>query len=161
MAEASGQRGPSKTRQHTWNIGYWLTALLLLVLLQDLWRGAAQVEAVPYSQFEQALAEGRIAEVTVRDHSITGRLKNSEGGKILLVANRVEPDLAARLDHHGVPYSRVVESTLLRDLLSWVVPTALFFGLWYFVIRRMAEKQGGMGGLGGFMSIGKSHANYG
>ena len=55
------------------------------MLLQDLWRGASQVEAVPYSQFEQALAEGRIAEVTVRDHSITGRLKNPEGGKTLLV----------------------------------------------------------------------------
>ena len=158
MPESSRRGGPALDKQHTWNIGYWLSALLLLMLLQDLWRGASQVEAVPYSQFEQALAEGRIVEVTVRDHSVSGRLKSPENGKTLIVANRVEPDLAARLDRHGVPYSRVVESTLLRDLLSWVVPSALFFGLWYFLIRRMAEKSGGMGGLGGFMSVGKSRA---
>ncbi|MBP8271284.1 MAG: AAA family ATPase, partial [Sphaerotilus sp.] len=50
---------------------------------------------------------------------------------------------------------RVVANTFLRDLLSWIVPGAVFFGLWYFVFRRFASQQGG---LGGFMSIGKSRA---
>jgi cell division protease FtsH len=72
------------------------------------------------------------------------------------VTNRVEPDIAERLDRYHVPYSRVIESTLLRDLLSWIVPAAVFFGLWFFVFRRFADKAGG--GLGGFMSIGKSRA---
>ena len=70
------------------------------------------------------------------------------------MATRVEPELAARLEKFDVPYTRVVESTLLRDLLSWIVPVLVFFGLWYFVIRRFADKQG----MGGFMSIGKSRA---
>ena len=159
MAEPAGRRAgpPTLDRKHGWNIGYWLTALLLMMLLQDVWRGASQVEAVPYSEFEKALADGRITEVVISDRSIRGTLKSSDGGKTLLVANRVEPDLAARLDHFKVPYTRVVESTLLRDVMSWIVPTALFFGLWYFVIRRMADKSGGLGGLGGFMAIGKSH----
>ncbi len=73
------------------------------------------------------------------------------------MATRVEPDLAARLEKYGVPYARTIESPLLRDLLSWIVPALVFFGLWYFVIRRMAERSGG-GGLGGFMAIGKSRA---
>ena len=38
--------------------------------------------------------------------------------------------------------------------LSWIVPAALFFGVWMFVIRRMGQG----GGLGGLMAIGKSHA---
>ncbi|HEU0222754.1 MAG TPA: ATP-dependent zinc metalloprotease FtsH, partial [Paracoccaceae bacterium] len=49
----------------------------------------------------------------------------------------------------------VHEPTFVRDLLSWIVPAAVFFGLWYFLVRRMAAQQGG---LGGFMSIGKSRA---
>lgn len=53
-----------------------------------------------------------------------------------------------------MPYTRVVESTLLRDIASWVVPAAVFFGLWFFVIRRVLDKQG----MGGFMSVGKSRA---
>ncbi|WP_341891311.1 ATP-dependent zinc metalloprotease FtsH [Variovorax sp. YR752] len=143
-------------RRQTWNVGYWLLALGLLLLAQSLWQGASRIEAVPYSTLEQALAEGRIAEVSVSDRTITGLLKSPENGKTALVATRVEPDLAARLEKYGVPYTRTIDSPLLRDLLSWIVPALVFFGLWYFVIRRMAERSGG--GLGGFMAIGKSRA---
>ena len=140
-----------------WNLGYWMIALLLLMLVQSVWQGSSRVEAVPYSAFEKALAEGRIAEVTIAEQTVTGKLKAPENGKTTLVATRVEPDLAARLEKYGVPYARTIESPLLRDLLSWIVPALVFFGLWYFVIRRMAERSGG-GGLGGFMAIGKSRA---
>ena len=155
----SGPAPDPGRRQVQWNVGYWLLAMLALLSLQNLWQAHNTVEVVPYSAFEQALAEGRVAEVTVRETTVTGLLKTPEAsGKTTIVANRVEPDLAARLSQHGVPYTRVIESTLLRDLLSWVVPAAVFFGLWFFLIRRLADKQGGMGGLGGFMSIGKSRA---
>ncbi len=139
-----------------WNVGYWLLAMLALVWIQSVWQASRTVEAVPYSQFEQALSEGRVAEVTVGETTITGRLKTPDaGGKTVIVANRVEPDLAERLSKYDVPFTRVVESTLLRDLLSWVVPALVFFGLWFFLIRRVLDKQGG--GMGSFMSIGKSH----
>jgi len=147
-----------KTR---WNVAYWVLALLALLWMQSLWQAARTVEAVPYSQFEQALAEGRVAEVVVGETTLTGRLKAPEaGGKSVIVANRVEPELAARLARYDVPYTRVVESTWLRDLLSWIVPALVFFALWFFLIRRMADRMGGGigGGLGGFMSIGKSRA---
>lgn len=142
-------------KKHTWNVGYWLVALMLLSLVQDLWHQVGEIEAVSYSAFEKALAEGRVAEVTITDQAITGRLKVADGTRTLLVATRVEPELAARLEKFGVPYTRVVANTFLRDLLSWIVPGAVFFGLWYFVFRRFASQQGG---LGGFMSIGKSRA---
>ncbi|WP_296869481.1 ATP-dependent zinc metalloprotease FtsH [Tibeticola sp.] len=142
--------------QQRWNIGYWILALSLLLVLQSWWQTQQTVETVPYSAFEQALEEGRIAEVQIGDELITGRLKTPEpNGKTVLVATRVEPDVAARLDTYKVPYTRVYESTFLRDLLSWVAPALVFFGLWFFLIRRLAEKQGG---IGGFMSIGKSRA---
>ncbi len=143
-------------RRQTWNVGYWILALLALMFVQSLWQDASRVETVPYSAFEQALAEGRVAEVTVSDQAISGKLKSPENGKTRLVATRVEPELAARLEKYGVPYARTVDSPLLRELLSWIAPAAVFFGLWYFVIRRMAERSGG--GLGGFMAIGKSRA---
>jgi cell division protease FtsH len=145
------------TPKTQWNVGYWLLAMMTFIALQNWWQASRTVEAVPYSVFEQALAEGRVAEVTVGETTITGRLKAPEAsGKTVIVANRVEPELAERLSRYGVPYTRVVESTVLRDLLSWVVPALVFFGLWFFLIRRIAERQGM--GMGGFMSIGKSHA---
>jgi cell division protease FtsH len=52
-----------------------------------------------------------------------------------------------------VTFTGEVESTLVTDLLSWVVPALLFFGVWMFLSRRVAQ---GLGG--GLMSIGKSKA---
>ena len=91
--------------------------------------------------------------MTISDRRITGRLKESDGRKTTLVATRVGPDVAARLKKFNVPYTRVVDNTLLRDLLSWVVPALVLVGLWFFMIRCFAEEQGG---IGGSMSIGKS-----
>jgi len=145
-------------KKHAWNVGYWMLAILAVLWAQNLWQSAVRVEPVPYSDFEKALADGKIDSVVIGEQTITGHLKTPEGRKTALVATRVEPDLAAKMDKYNVRYSRVVESTFLRDLLSWIVPAAAFVGLWYFVIRRMAERQGGMGGMGGFLSIGKSRA---
>ena len=48
-----------------WNVGYWVVAALALIWLQGIRQASRTVEAVPYSQFEQALAQGRVAEVTI------------------------------------------------------------------------------------------------
>src|SRR6202007_1059960 len=53
-----------------------------------------------------------------------------------------------------VIYFGEVPSTLLPDLLSWILPMLLFFGVWMFVVRRFGQQ--GMGG--GLMAIGKSRA---
>ncbi|MFO1320707.1 MAG: ATP-dependent zinc metalloprotease FtsH [Burkholderiales bacterium] len=140
------------------NVGYWLLAIIGVLMLQSWWQTTQTVEPVPYSEFEQALADGRVAEVVVSDRTITGKLKTADAkGKTVIVATRVEPDLAARLAPYKVPYARVIDSTFLRDLLSWVLPAVAFFAVWFFLVRRFADKQG-MGGMGGFMTIGKSRA---
>ena len=142
-------------KKNQWNTGYWIVALLLLLSLQSYWQTAKTVEPVPYSEFEKALAEGRVAEVVVSDRTVTGRLKSPDSrGKTTIVATRVEPDLADRLSKYDVPYARVLESTWLSDVLSWILPAVSFFGVWFFLFRRFAEKQG----MGGFLNIGKSRA---
>jgi cell division protease FtsH len=142
-------------RKTQFNVGYLLFALFAVVLVQQWWQRAQTIEVVPYSEFEQLLAQGKIAEVTVSDQRITGKLKTPENGKSIAVANLVPPEIAERLDKYKVKYTRVQENTFLRDLASWVVPALVFFGIWFLLARRMAS-QGGLGG--GFMSIGKSRA---
>ena len=89
------------------------------------------------------------------DRTVTGRLKSPDSrGKTTIVATRVEPDLAERLSKYDAPCARVVENTWLRDVLSWILPAVAFFGVWFFLFRRFAEKQG----MGGFLNIGKSRA---
>src|ERR671919_164642 len=142
-------------RRTQFNIGYLLFALFAILILQQWWQQAQTIEVVPYSEFEKLLAQDKIAEVVVSDQRITGKLKAPENGKTVAVANLVQPDLAERLSKFGVKYTRVQESTFLRDVLSWVLPALVFFGVWYLLVRRMAGQQG-LGG--GFMAIGKSRA---
>lgn len=142
------------SRRQSWTLVYAVVATLLLFWLQGVLQGNATTDTVPYSQFEQALAEGRITEVAISDQTLVGRLKEPVGNKSLWLTVRVEPDLAARLEAYKVPYTRVIESTWLRDLMSWVLPSLVFFGLWFFLIRRVVNQQG----AGSFLNIGKSRA---
>nr|MDA8109981.1 ATP-dependent zinc metalloprotease FtsH [Betaproteobacteria bacterium] len=137
------------------NIAYFLFAIFMVLLVQQWWSQAQQTEVVPYSQFEQMLAEHKFDKVFVGEQRIIGELKSPRGAKTTIVANIVPPELAKSLSKYDVTYTRIYESTWLKDLMSWIVPALVFFGLWYFLIRRMASQQGG---LGGFMSIGKSRA---
>ena len=143
-------------RRTQFNVIYVIFAVLAILMVQQWWQQSQTVEVMPYSEFEQLLAQGKIDEVVVSDSRITGKLKGNDSGKKVAVANLVQPDLAERLSKFGVSYTQVRESTFLRDVLSWVVPALVFFGVWYLLVRRMASQQGGLGG--GFMSIGKSRA---
>ena len=116
-----------KTRLHVW---YAVAALFLVLTFQSWWSTYTKVEPIPYSRFEQLLDQGKIAEVAVQQNYIQGRVKEPlEGGRQYFVTTRVDPDIAERLSKAGVTYSGVIESTWLRDLLSWVLPVLLLFGL--------------------------------
>ena len=71
------------------------------------------------------------------------------------VTTRVPPQLADVLEKSHVKFSGQVQNTFLSTLLSWIIPTLLFFGIWMFWFRGVAQNQGGFGGL---MSIGRSKA---
>ena len=74
-------------------------------------------------------------------------MKEANGCKTILVAAFVEHDVAARLEKFNAPYTRVVNNTFVRDLLSWVMPALLFVGLWVLHDPLLRKKQGGMAGL--------------
>jgi len=139
-----------KTRFHLW---YWVAAFAGLLAFQYLFANANRVAEIPYSRFESDLRAGRIAEVAVSDRFIQGRFKEPQDGPQLFVTTRVEPALARQLQDYNVVVTGQVESTLVRDLLSWIVPVVLFFGVWMYALKRMG---GGIGG--GLMQIGKSKA---
>ncbi|WP_221977390.1 ATP-dependent zinc metalloprotease FtsH [Rhizobium laguerreae] len=140
-------------RKTRFNIWYWIIAFLLLAAFQSFFATTHQIARIPYSQFETDLKDGKIAEVAVSDNFIQGRYKEPQNERPFFVTTRVEPDLAEQLRQYGVVVTGQIESTFLRDLLSWLIPVALFVGVWMFMIRRMG---GGLGG--GLMQIGKSKA---
>lgn len=138
------------------HINFWfiIVAILGLLLIQKLYSQYTQIEPIPYSRFQYLLEQGLVSEIAITENQVFGTLKekHADGFKDF-VTTRVEPELAEMLDKYNVVYTGVVQSTWLRDLLSWILPTAIFIGIWLFIIRRMGSNMGG-----GLMSIGKSHA---
>jgi cell division protease FtsH len=142
-------------RQTRFNLLYFLMALTLLWALNVWWSQRSAVEVVPYSAFEQALADGKVSEVRVVGGMLVGALKTADpGGRQVLVAEQVEPALAERLSRFGVPFRQIHESTWLSQLLSWVAPAVIFFGVWYLLSKRLASRLGD----GGLIGIGRSKA---
>jgi cell division protease FtsH len=151
-----GPGGLTMTNQTRFNVGYAIAAIFLVFMIQYAVSVANQIAPIPYSDFQRLLHEGKIATVGVSDRFIQGSLKEPlPGGQKQFVTTRVDPQFAGELDKYGVRYTGQIESTFLRDLLSWVMPVLLFVGLWWYLGKRFADAQGLGGGL---MSIGKSKA---
>ena len=138
------------------NVGFLVIALLSVLAFQGLW-ARAQVVAIPYSEFQRLVREDKVAQVTVSQDQLQGELKEPLlDGKRRFVTVRVDAEMAKELDAHKVQYAGRFQSDLVPMVLSWVVPTLIFFGIWIWLSRRMSKQLGGMGG--GLMSIGKSKA---
>jgi cell division protease FtsH len=149
-------RAPIKPKDpKTFHVSYWLIAALGLLLFQYAFSSYSQVANLPYSQFEQYLRDGKVAEIGVSDRFIQGKFKEPIEGKSVFITTRVDPQFADELAKYNVRYTGQIESTFLRDLLSWVLPVLLFFGIWAYLGRRLAK---GLGGAGGLMAVGKSKA---
>ena len=118
----------------------------------------SQVASIPYSEFQRLVREDKVAQVMVSQDQVQGELKEPLlGGKRRFVTVRVDAEMSKELDAHRVQYAGSFQSDLLPMILSWVVPTLLFLGIWAFLGRRMAKQLGGGTG-GGLLSIGKSKA---
>jgi len=141
-------------RKHQFNLWYFVIAVFAILMFQSIWQGAGTVERIPYSEFQRQLEAGNVAAVMVGSEELRGDYITPHDGKTSFVTQRVDEDVAAALAEHGVDYAGAIESTWFTNLLSWVLPVLLFFGLWMFFFRKIAERQG----MGGLMSVGRSRA---
>src|SRR5262245_33510805 len=142
-------------KKMSFSILYIFLAIVLIVLMHDFIVATQKPEEIPYSEFRALVTNGKVAEVAVTHQRLLGKLKLEEGAKEqkLCTTVRVEdPDLLKELNARNITVTGVIESTVLRDLLSWVVPALVFFGIWFYVFRRFGQ------GQQGFMTVGKSKA---
>src|SRR3990172_1207079 len=143
------------TKKIRFSVWYLVVALWLIALLQVFVPPAFSPAALSYTEFKAAVAAGKVDEVSVSATHVHGRLKpEGEGveGRTFNTVRVEDPDLLRDLAANGVKVKGVIETTFWRDLLSWLIPIAVFLGVWLFLLRRMGQ------GQGGFMTVGKSKA---
>jgi len=139
-----------------WGLWYLIFAAGSLVLLGQLWIASAQVETIPYSRFLEYQREGRVADLTIGQDEISGRVVEPEGDELERFRTvRVDPELADQLSSEDLEFKGVIENTWFTRLLSWLLPITLVLVIWMIVLRRLGA---GSGLGGGIMSVGKSKA---
>ena len=130
--------------------GIWLALILLNNITSN-----AVMETIPYSEFLKLAKEGKISEVAVTDNVIQGKMftenSSSDQGQSFQTV-RVDAELSDVLEQNGVEYTGKIQSKFLSTLLSWTFPVLLFVGIWFFIMKRFQNQQGG------FMTLGKNKA---
>lgn len=137
---------------------WWiLFAIWGFFLLQSLWMQVKDVEKLSYSQFLTDVDQGTVSNLVITTHQITGDIIAKTGGTAHSFSTvRVDdPGLVQRLSAHHIQYSGAIEDNFFRDMLSWILPALVFFGLWMFFLNRATDKDGMMGGI---MAVGRSKA---
>ncbi len=143
-------------RQTQFTVWYWIVAIMLVLWLNQSFQQYRQVEPLAYSEFIGMLKAGKVREIAVLDNHIQGELLSPlPDGRTKFITTRVEVDLAKDLAQYNVKFTGVIQSTWLRDLLGWLAPVLVFVAIWFYAMKRFADKQG-LGG--GFLAIGKSKA---
>ncbi len=146
------KQGSLPPRAH-FSIWYFLIAFLLVIYLQQ-YLFSTKVEAIPYSQFKQFVAQGTVDKLTIGQENIAGTLtgKDKKPIKQFTTIRVDDPNLVKELDAQKVDYSGHYDSKLLSGILSWILPIAIMLLIWRYAMKKM----GGTGA--GVMSFGKSKA---
>ena len=136
-----------------------LTALVVLFIATMINSGISKMtnQEITYDKFWEMLEEGKVAEVEFESGRINIIPKTEDGRPSLIQYYTVElkdEELLPYLKEHGQTI-RVKQTSaatsLLYNILSFVIPIAICWILLAFVMRRM-------GGGGGVMGVGKSTA---
>ncbi|HEY3294806.1 MAG TPA: ATP-dependent zinc metalloprotease FtsH [bacterium] len=165
MAQNSDTNNPKRKpaqppggRRFNFSIWYLIAVLLALFAAQTFLSGA-RVQSIPYSRFKQFVADSsRVRDLVLTPDKVEGELRVDSAGASVwrgFESVRVEdPHLVDSLDARHIQYKGDKSGNIWQSILfTWILPMAIIFIIWSFLLRRM-----GGGGAGGVMSFGKSRA---
>lgn len=150
-SSTGGDRRPDQRKVH-FSIWYFILAILVIFWFQSI-LSEQQTNRISYSQFKELIKSGKVASVVVSPDLVTATLKDSDNkqpDKIVSAVRVEDPGLVNELEAHGIRYRGSTGDAWIGTLLSWVVPLAIFFFLWSFLMRRMGS------GPQGVLSVGKA-----
>ncbi|HOX00477.1 MAG TPA: ATP-dependent metallopeptidase FtsH/Yme1/Tma family protein, partial [Deltaproteobacteria bacterium] len=109
-------------KKHTVSIWYVLIGIWVVLIIQSYIASMLAVKTIPYSQFMNSLKQGKVTEIAISQGEIQGKMKNAQGALEDFKTVRVDPELSKVLEQYNVTFKGKIESTFLRDIISWVLP---------------------------------------
>ena len=135
-----------------------LMALMLFNMLAMPWLAEHRIQDEDYNTFVSMVQEGKVGQAEIQEQNNRILFTDKEGRTIYKTAMVPDSDLTQRLLDAGVSVTgvEIEQSSLLMDILSWVLPLVVFVAIGQFVSRKMVEKMGGGNSM--MFNMGKSDA---
>ncbi len=140
---------------------YYMIAILVVLLFNLLampWLAEHQIKDVDYNTFVSMTEQGKIGQVEIQQQS--NRILFTSKDEKTIYKTAIVPDdgLVQRLLDAGVSTTgeEIQQSSLLVDILGWVLPLVIFIGIGQVISRSMMKKMGGGNSM--MFNIGKSNA---
>ncbi len=140
---------------------YYMIAILVVLLFNLLampWLAEHQIKDVDYNTFVSMTEQGKIGQVEIQQQS--NRILFTSKDEKTIYKTAIVPDdgLVQRLLDAGVSTTgeEIQQSSLLVDILGWVLPLVIFIGIGQVISRSMMKKMGGGNSM--MFNMGKSNA---
>ena len=135
-----------------------LMALMLFNMLAMPWLAEHRIQDEDYNTFVSMVQEGKVGQAEIQEQNNRILFTDKEGRTIYKTAMVPDSDLTQRLLDAGVSVTgvEIEQSSLLMDILSWVLPLVIFIAIGQFASRKMVEKMGGGNSM--MFNMGKSNA---
>ena len=129
-------------------IYYYLAAILLVVLFNMLampWLAEHQIQEVDYNTFVSMTEKKEIGKVEIQQQS--NRILFTDKDEKTIYKTAIVPDdgMVQRLLDAGISTTgeEIEQTSLLTDILGWVLPLVLFIAIGQLVSRSLMKKMGG------------------
>lgn len=125
----------------------WFWYALFGVLLLSILAGGERIEGreIPYSQFLTLISDNKVEKAVVTQRFINGTLKADDKtlGKQFFTVPLWDDALVRQLQEHKVEYVvRGGDNWLSNLLFNWVIPLAIFAGIWMWLLPKMTGGPG-------------------
>ena len=143
-------------------IYYYLAAILLVVLFNMLampWLAEHQIQEVDYNTFVSMNENKEIGKVEIQQQSNRILFTDKDEKTIYKTAIVPDDDMVQRLLDAGISTTgeEIEQTSLLTDILAWVLPLVLFIAIGQLVSRSLMKKMGG-GSNSMMFNMGRSDA---
>ena len=128
---------------------YYYMIVVLVVLLFNLlampWLAEHQIQEVDYNTFVSMTEQKQIGQVEIQQQSNRILFTDAEGKTVYKTAIVPDDGLVQRLLDAGISTTgeEIQQSSLLVDILGWVLPLVIFIAIGQVIYRSMMKKMGG------------------
>ena len=142
-------------------IFYYAVAMLAVFLFNFFampWLAQHQIKEVDYNTFVEMVEQDKVGKVEIQEQDNRILFTDKDETVIYKTAMVSDDDLSARLLEAGVSFKgeEIEQTSLLVDILGWVLPIVIFIAIGQYMSRKMTERMGGDNSM--MFGMGKSNA---